>query len=212
MGYFLYISFTHAYSTHFGNTEPPTQSGDLETYIPQRSSEGTSLGTTLALDLGTATGYALAVGTATVSGTFNFKSARFEGGGMRYLRFRQKLDEMHRASAIDHVVFEEVRRHVSTDSAHVYGGLLAVLTAWCEEHGIPYESVPIGTWKKWATGKGNAGKEAVIATVKSWGFDPADDNEADALAVLHFIRAQTPAPKPETPPDGPNLVLEDLLK
>jgi hypothetical protein len=30
----------------------------------------------------------------------------------------------------------------------------------------------------------------VIAAVKALGFDPADDNEADALALLHWAIAQ----------------------
>jgi Holliday junction resolvasome RuvABC endonuclease subunit len=81
-------------------------------------------------------------------------------------------------------VFEEVRRHLSTDSAHVYGGLLATLTAWAELKAIPYEGVPVGTIKRYATGKGNADKAAVIAAMQARGFHPADDNEADALALL----------------------------
>jgi Holliday junction resolvasome RuvABC endonuclease subunit len=77
-----------------------------------------------------------------------------------------------------------VHRHVSTDAAHVHGGLLATLTAWCEQHSIPYQGVPVGTIKRHITGKGNADKQAVIAAVRGRGFSPADDNEADAIAIL----------------------------
>ena len=45
---------------------------------------------------------------------------------------------------------------------------------------IPYRGVPVGTIKRHVTGQGNADKEAVIAAVRALGFDPADDNEADA--------------------------------
>ena len=31
---------------------------------------------------------------------------------------------------------------------------------------------------------GNAGKPAMIAAIRARGFNPADDNEADALAIL----------------------------
>ena len=65
----------------------------------------------------------------------------------------------------------------------LYGGL-ATLTAWCEQHGVPYQGVPVGTIKRYAAGKGNADKEAVIAAVRARGFSPADDNEADAIAIL----------------------------
>ncbi|MBV5324571.1 MAG: hypothetical protein J0626_04495 [Rhodospirillaceae bacterium] len=72
------------------------------------------------------------------------------------------------------------------DAAHFYGGFLAHLTAWCELKCIPYQGVPVGTIKRHATGKGNAGKEAVISAMRSKGFNPEDDNEADALAILSW--------------------------
>ena len=140
----------------------------------------------LALDLGTTTGWALrGPATGITSGTMSFKPSRFEGGGMRFLRFRGWLDEVGQLSGgLARIVFEEVRAHAGTDAAHLYGGFLAHLSAWCEERTIPYEGVPVGTIKRYATGKGNADKAAMIAAVKARGFAPADDNEADAIALL----------------------------
>ena len=43
--------------------------------------------------------------------------------------------------------------------------------------------------KRHIAGKGNAPKDDVIAAVRALGFDPEDDNEADALAVLHWALA-----------------------
>jgi len=223
--------------------------------------------TILALDLGTTTGWALSSpdGT-TLSGTASFRGGRYEGGGMRFLRFRCWLDEISDQidgsdlggpwarvlqivkeampeggigrsqltrrtqflnkrerdcilndllgagliesrkaptktnsrtvfqltgkveTRIDLVVFEEVRRHLGTDAAHVYGGLLATLTAWCEARGLPYQGLPVGAVKKHATGRGNAPKQAVIAAMRALGHVPGDNNEADALALLHFAR------------------------
>ena len=141
---------------------------------------------TLALDLGTTTGWALrGPSTGITSGTMSFKPSRFEGGGMRFLRFRGWLDEVGQLSGgLARIVFEEVRAHAGTDASHIYGGFLGTLTAWCEERTIPYEGVPVGTIKRYATGKGNADKAAMIAAVKARGFAPADDNEADAIALL----------------------------
>jgi Holliday junction resolvasome RuvABC endonuclease subunit len=42
----------------------------------------------------------------------------------------------------------------------------------------------VGTWKRHACGKGNASKQEVIAAMRERGFEPADDNEADAIAIL----------------------------
>ena len=109
---------------------------------------------------------------------------------MRYLRFGKWLDQtLEVTGGIDAIHYEEVRRHAGTDASHVYGGLLATLTAWCEEHDIPYGGVPVGTWKRHACGKGNADKAAVIAAMRARGFEPADDNEADAIAILLWALA-----------------------
>lgn len=143
-------------------------------------------GVVLALDLGTMTGWALRGRDGQItSGTLSLRPGRFEGGGMRYLRFAKWLDELCALSGPIHAIyFEEVRRHAGTDAAHVYGGLMGALTAWGELHRVPYQGVPVGTIKHHATGKGNANKEAMIAAVRERGFAPGDDNEADAIALL----------------------------
>jgi len=151
----------------------------------------------LCLDLGSTTGWALHDDGSTLSGTIAFRPGRFEGGGMRYLRFREWLGQVASktsratlvggAPGLDAVYFEEVRAHAGTDAAHAYGGFLATLTAWCEQRRVPYQGVPVGTIKRHIAGKGNVGKDAVIAAVRPLGFHPADDNEADALAMLHWV-------------------------
>lgn len=137
----------------------------------------------LALDLGTKTGFATHTKGGITSGVQVFSNNRFSGGGMRYLKFEKWLNEMPRP---DQVIFEEVRRHRGTDAAHVYGGLMAVLTKWCEANNIPYAGVPVGTIKRSFTGNGNANKEKMIDEAKKRGFNPTTDDEADALALLHY--------------------------
>lgn len=141
----------------------------------------------LCLDLGTKTGWAhITTYGDIVFGTMDFSTKRHHGAGMRFLRFKRWLTEIKQAG-ITEVYFEEVRRHVSTDSAHCYGGFMATLTAWCEHHGIPYSSIPVGTIKKKATGKGNASKEMMIDAAKEKGFDVTDDNQADAVHLLLHV-------------------------
>lgn len=148
--------------------------------------------TILALDLGIRTGWAMHQQDGSItSGTEQFTPQRFEGGGMRYLRFKHWLQDLRtQAGDIHAVYFEEVRRHAGVDAAHAYGGFLAHLGAWCEHQRIPYLGVPVGTIKKHATGKGNAGKADVIAAMRALGHSIDDDNEADALALLHWAIAQ----------------------
>ena len=142
----------------------------------------------MAIDLGTTTGWAMRTMDGQIEHGFaSFRPSRYEGGGMRYLRFKRWLSDMrHLATDIHAVYFEEVRRHAGVDAAHVYGGLMATLTAWCEHHNLPYQGVPVGTIKKHATGKGNASKDEVIQSMRALGHPVTDDNEADALALLHW--------------------------
>ena len=146
----------------------------------------------LALDFGTTTGWAICDKQGCItSGAISFKAGRFEGGGMIFLRFKQWLTELKNScGSIDAIYFEEVRKHLGVDAAHKYGGFLAHLTAWCERHKIPYQGIPVGTIKKHITGKGNASKQDVIQAVKTKGFNPQDDNEADSLALLDFVLAK----------------------
>ncbi len=53
-----------------------------------------------------------------------------------------------------------------------------------------YSGVPVGTIKLHATGKGNANKDAMVAAMQAKGHPVTDDNEADALAILHWAMEQ----------------------
>ena len=108
---------------------------------------------------------------------------------MRFLRFSKWLDDIKglAGGTLGEVYFEEVRRHLGVDAAHVYGGFLATLTSWCEREGVAYQGVSVGSIKRHATGKGNASKQEVINSLKTKGYRLlADHNEADALALLEL--------------------------
>lgn len=153
---------------------------------------GAPPGAILALDFGQRTGWAVRTPDGVItSGTAEFRPGRFEGGGMAYLRFRAWLQEVDEtAGGIGAVWFEEVVAHRGVAASHAYGAFLGHLTAWAEANKIAYAGVPVGTIKRHVTGKGNADKAAVIAAVRRLGFDPKDDNEADALALLDWALAQ----------------------
>lgn len=137
----------------------------------------------LALDLGTQTGWAVQVTAGIFSGSQSFKATRFEGAGMRFLKMAKWLDQFQ---GVQLVLYEEVRRHIGTDAAHAYGGFLATLQGWCEANGIPYQGITVQAIKKFATGKGNAKKDVMILAAQEMGYSPSDDNEADALLLLHL--------------------------
>lgn len=140
----------------------------------------------LALDLGTSCGFCVGTDASHISGNWSMKPGRFEGGGMRFVKFRQRLRELAAAYTVDTVYFEEVRRYKGVDAAHVYGGLMAVLTEWCEEHKIPYEGLPVGEIKKSWSGNGNASKDLMIEHCINRGYQPKTSDEADAIAIFHL--------------------------
>ena len=61
---------------------------------------------------------------------------------------------------------------------------MATLTAGPSCAACRTQGVPVGTIKRHCGGKGNARKQAMIAAARARGFAPADDNEADAIAIL----------------------------
>ena len=139
----------------------------------------------LALDLGTTMGWAMIENGKVLSGSVSFKPTHFDNAYSRYTRFRRWLNENH-CSTFDEVLYEAVRRHTGTIAGQTYGGFMATLQMWCDEPELPYEGVPVGTIKKFATGNGNATKLDMINAMKRRGHNPKDHNVADALALLYW--------------------------
>lgn len=144
----------------------------------------------LALDLATQTGWAYRSAGLTSSGSEGFKLKKNDGPGVRFLKFRSWLRDQIEIIKPDVVVYEEVMRWSSGAAAKCYCGLLAILQTECEAKEIPYEGVHVGTIKKAATKIGNATKEQMIQAAKDLGYKPKDDNEADAIHLLHYRYTQ----------------------
>jgi len=149
-----------------------------------------STGTIVGIDPGSRCGWACCSNGEIMSGMWDTRvKLRKEGGGMRYLRLEKQMNEFFDKldEKVDCLFFEEVRRHKGVDAAHVYGGVVATITKVCEQREIPYASVPVGTVKKRATGKGNAGKEDMVAAANrefGLGLSDKENDRADALWIL----------------------------
>jgi len=69
------------------------------------------------------------------------------------------------------------------------GELGGIIRFWLWGHHIPYVDVAPGTLKKFATGKGNSPKDAMIAAaIRRFGFEGSDNNEADAFLLWCLAR------------------------
>ena len=145
----------------------------------------------LAIDPGTLCGWALSDAGAVhlpTSGVWDLRPRRHEGAGMRFVRLRKMLADL---GPVELVVYEEVRRHLGVDAAHIYGGIVATIQAYCEQHATPYTATPVQRIKRQATGKGNAKKEQMLEAARArWGEGVTDDNHADALWLLDVALAE----------------------
>ncbi len=141
----------------------------------------------LALDLGTATGWAWCGKTIKpmMSGVWRLGSFKNALRETRFESIFNELDMLDNHKSISAIYYEQVRRHLGTDAAHIYGGFGATLTLWCGDR-VELRGVPVGTIKKFWTGSGNANKASMMDEARNRGFKPQDDNEADAIALLHY--------------------------
>ena len=153
----------------------------------------------LALDLMSKLGWACRANDGSLHyGTETFKLKGIESTGMRFMRFRDWLDEIVvEVVKPEAIFFEQLvgfpRKNMGRDSS-IYHGFAAHLTEYCDRAGYEYQGVSVGTIKKFITGNGNAGKPAVIAAVKALGHSPEDDNQADAIALLLYAESLTGKP------------------
>lgn len=150
----------------------------------------------LALDFGKFCGWALYdTGLKKVfSGMWLLQTDRFDGGGMKFLKLKRHLVEVHRTTPIKLIAYEEVRRHHGVSAAHIYGGYQAIVTAWCEEEKVPCYGVPVGTIKRHGTRYGAASKGDMIKAAKTIYpdqlFGKKADDQADALVLLNYACGQ----------------------
>ncbi len=145
----------------------------------------------LSLDLGTRCGWALAARGRLWYGTADLSPLPHWGDGGRFLLFKRFLHTTkHNAGgSLDHVIYEHVNAHRGTKAAQIWGGWWAILTYWCEHHGIPYQGVSPNTLKKEVAGHGHASKSDMMAAVeKTLDIKPRNDDEGDALAGLIYFR------------------------
>ncbi len=149
----------------------------------------------LALDMGSRCGWA--IGKAgevcagqVCSGVWDIAPRRGESPGMRYLHLRAHLQRVRAAYPDLAAVFYEQAHHRGGAATEYAVGCVATVQAWCAEHGLEHAAVHSATIKKHATGKGNAGKQEMVAAMQALGFRPEDDNEADALALLDWAIVQ----------------------
>jgi len=151
----------------------------------------------LALDLATKTGWALLDRHGIItSGVQEFALKRGESKGMRFLRFRKWLRDVIELGELGEKISKENPGILAFEQAHHRGGAATELCvgfvtdvlAEAARHKTEHMPIHTAALKKWATGKGNAGKPMMIKRAKEIypNIDIIDDNHADALLLLGY--------------------------
>lgn len=141
----------------------------------------------LALDLGKKVGWAANTPGSWTSGVEDFSPQWSESAGMCMLRFKGWLDRITVMVQVTGIHYELVQGYRGGAAARLWSGFWSHLLSWCEENAIPCAGVPVGTLKKYATGHGGCNKQAMIDAAIAKGWEPEDDNEADALWLLDYV-------------------------
>lgn len=117
--------------------------------------------------------------------------------GYWYAKFVEKITAMIEGLEAEGmmpyaIAIEKVMAHKGALAAHEYGAIVGLVKFVAFQKNLPVIMIPVGHIKRYATGMGNASKEAMIDAARAkWGFLPSGDDEADALWVAEAARTGT---------------------
>ena len=113
-----------------------------------------------------------------------------ESQGMKWLRFEAKIRNFVTKNKIKVIAYELPAGRNINPIIHS-SKLICIIEKLCAELKIDYIEVATGSVKKFATNNGNAGKPLMVEYAKRlWKYEGEDDNEADALHILHFLKTK----------------------
>jgi Holliday junction resolvasome RuvABC endonuclease subunit len=136
----------------------------------------------LALDIATKTGYSL----PKISGTYDMSFAEYDGA--KFAAFSAWLANMIDEHNPDIIALESpFMRGAHT---RLLFGLAAVAHMMAVFHKKKATERSVQAIKKYATGNGNVKKIEVFQAIKDKGFNPLDDNEADAIALRLLVESE----------------------
>lgn len=145
----------------------------------------TNKGIILATDPASEFGWAIS---DTIYGIWDLTTRKDESMGMKLIRLEGKLKEIYEIHPFKVLVYERPGGRNKFPIMH-QSKLIGEMEKWCEKRGIQYAGYSASEIKKFATGKGNANKEAMVkAAQERYGYEGDNDNVADALHLLHMVK------------------------
>ncbi len=150
----------------------------------------------LALDLASKTGFALAAhpDAAPIHGSKRFSDGA-EPLGRVLFKYWRWLNDMRAVHRLARVVYEapiNASGHTTEATTAILRGLVSTTALWCEMAGVPCVPGHLSSVRASFCAKGWRGdaKAAVIEACRMRGWEPVDDNAADALALLAYKASQ----------------------
>jgi len=142
----------------------------------------------LSLDVASKTGWC--IDTKRLYGTWDLKTLKDESMGMKLIRLRAKLILIHAVEKLDVIIYERPAGQHTASIMH-QSKMIGIIEEFCEQVGIDYRAFSAKEIKKFATGNGNCGKQAMVDAAKiKYGYKGEDDNIADAMHMLGLFNSE----------------------
>lgn len=145
----------------------------------------------MGIDLGSNTGISVINEDGTVAMADLFKFPLSKNPATRFIKAQDEFAEQIQFWRPAFIGYEAVYRWASSQAAFLYNGFLAQLLIEAYKANIPIVGYSPSEIKKFATGKGRASKEQMIAEANSrFGLFLKDDNIADSLLVASLTKSR----------------------
>lgn len=147
---------------------------------------------TVALDLGSVTGFAVKSPHGFSSGTLSFKKkGKFHDSGYKALYdfLNTFLEGPHEHPWLE-VVVEKPHTGRFLAPIRILFGLLAIVHLFCDLFQIKLTEYSPKEIKKFWTGKGNADKDTMVAETQTKFPNVTDHNQSDAIALMYLHLAK----------------------
>ena len=118
----------------------------------------------------------------------HFEGCRSHRMGATFKWLHKRFTQIKAACPIDLVVYERPFGR-GMDATRCGWGIAGLVEAAATIQGWPVTDTDPQTIKKFATGKGRAEKEAMIAAARKMGYTGHDEHEADAFCLLKYAEA-----------------------
>lgn len=140
------------------------------------------------LDLATTSGWCRLDVDTIRHGTFDCSIGNHELPGTRYLRLFDHLNRVALPYGVDIIFTEDIKRHEAHAARQVYFGLRAMLDVWVSMKSprTKIRLLPIGKVKQYATGRGNAKKEEMLACLPKQFAAVTSLDESDAIWIMLY--------------------------